>query len=159
LPSRPRAVEVAEEDIAAVVAMMRGLGLESCDFSIRISSRQLLEEAFLASGVSQESLAGIYAILDKRHKIGEVAFTAELKQECGTDDLITKVLAILNVSTIDGFDSIAPDLGSVDTLKKLFSPNIQKALTFLDDSLLPADLVGATRNVARWFDSPVGAGA
>jgi len=29
----------------------------------------------------------------------------------------------------------------------------------VNDSLLPADLVGATRNVARWFDSPVGAGA
>ena len=25
-----------------------------------------------------------------------------------------------------------------DTLKKLFSPNLEKALTFLDDSLLPA---------------------
>ena len=72
----------AEADlIAAVVEMLRGFGLGSADFAVRISSRALLSEFLDRLGIAAEAKAGVYAALDKRAKIGEEAFLKLLEEQ------------------------------------------------------------------------------
>lgn len=72
----------AEADlIAAVVDMLKGFGLTSADFAVRISSRKLLSEFLTLLGIADESKAPVYSALDKRAKIGEEAFRKLLAEQ------------------------------------------------------------------------------
>lgn len=72
----------AEADlIAAVIEMLRGFGLGSGDFAVRISSRKLLSEFLTLLGIAEEGKAPVYSALDKRAKIGEEAFRKLLAEQ------------------------------------------------------------------------------
>jgi histidyl-tRNA synthetase len=72
----------AEADlIGAVIEMLKGFGLGSNDFAVRISSRKLLSEFLDRLGVSSEKKAVVYSALDKRAKIGEEAFRKILQEQ------------------------------------------------------------------------------
>ncbi len=81
----------AEADlIAAVIEMLRGFGLTSSDFAVRVSSRALLSEFLDRLGVAPSAKAGIYAALDKRAKIGEEAFRTLLDEQ-GASGIATEL--------------------------------------------------------------------
>ncbi|HLU69457.1 MAG TPA: histidine--tRNA ligase [Fibrobacteria bacterium] len=72
----------AEADlIAAVIEMLKGFGLTSADFAVRVSSRALLSEFLDRHGVAAGDKAGVYTALDKRAKIGEEAFRTLLAEQ------------------------------------------------------------------------------
>jgi histidyl-tRNA synthetase len=72
----------AEADlIAAVIEMLKGFGLKSDDFAVRISSRKLLSEFLTTLGIEEARKAPVYSALDKRAKIGEEAFRKLLAEE------------------------------------------------------------------------------
>jgi histidyl-tRNA synthetase len=108
------------ELIAAAIAMMRDLGFNSDDFSVKISSRTLLEELLLAVGVEKKLHAGVYAILDHRHKIGEDEFSKELNNTLGSEQLASGVTGILGMKKLELINSNFPGLPSVASLEKLF---------------------------------------
>lgn len=72
----------AESDlITAVIEMLKGFGLTSADFAVRISSRKLLSEFLTVLGIADDAKAPVYSALDKRAKIGEEAFRKLLSEQ------------------------------------------------------------------------------
>jgi histidyl-tRNA synthetase len=72
----------AEADlIAAAVDLLRGFGLTSADFAVRVSSRRLLSEFLNRLGIPEAGKAGVYAALDKRAKVGEAEFRRLLSEQ------------------------------------------------------------------------------
>lgn len=89
------------ELMAAQVAFLRQVGFradpDACDISIRVSSRQVLQDFLDALGIDDDSFATVCIIIDKRDKIGDEA-TAKLLSEAGvTDAVCEKIIALMNV--------------------------------------------------------------
>lgn len=107
--------------IAAAIGMMRDLKLDNNDFSVRVSSRDLLEELFLHTGVEKEKLPSLYALLDKLHKLPEDEFSRQLLETCGSEDMADKIGKVLKVKTLEDVRSINSELPSLKTLDELFT--------------------------------------
>jgi histidyl-tRNA synthetase len=114
-------VSADAELIAAVVDMMRDLGFTSEDFSVRISSRTLLEGLFLHAGVTPDKLGLLYGLLDKKHKITPEEFSAELASIVENPAQAQCIGAILNVQTLGEASALCPDLAALKDLTGLFS--------------------------------------
>jgi histidyl-tRNA synthetase len=72
----------AEVDlISAVIEMLKGFGLTSDDFAVRISSRKLLSAFLDRLNIPEDQKVFVYGALDKRAKIGEEAFLQLLKDQ------------------------------------------------------------------------------
>ncbi|MBD3347375.1 MAG: histidine--tRNA ligase [Chitinivibrionales bacterium] len=108
------------ELIAASADIMRDLGFAADDFSIMISSRDLLEELFLSYGLEQKTLPALYAILDKRHKVAPDEFEAGIADIIPNQSLREKVITTFNVKSLDDLRGINPDLPSLQELARLF---------------------------------------
>ena len=113
-------VSADAELIAAVIDMMRDLGFTADDFSVRISSRTLLEGLLTGVGVAQE-LGAVYGLLDKKHKISPEEFSQELTDIVGPGALFDKVTGVLNVQSIAQAAAICPDLAALRDLENLFT--------------------------------------
>jgi histidyl-tRNA synthetase len=109
------------ELIAAVIDMMYDLGFAPEDFSVHISSRNLLEELFLFAGIAAEKLPMLYALLDKKHKIPPEAFFIELCALANTQDLQDMITRILEIKTLNDAAAIHPDSTALKDLTDIFS--------------------------------------
>jgi len=112
-------VSADAELIAAAAAMMLDLGFDDGDFSIRISSRSLLEEVFDSMGIDRARHALLYAALDKRHKISAEEFSRELVHAAGA--AAGAVTELFSLRTLKDIDGRFPGLGSVARLHELFA--------------------------------------
>jgi histidyl-tRNA synthetase len=114
--------QTADADlIAAVVGMMTDLGLDSTDFSVLVSSRDLLEQLFRSIGVPAERLGGVYQTLDKRHKVDSETFEAMLGETVGDRDLARRLLRTLHAETLDEAAAEAPEVPAAGRLRELLS--------------------------------------
>ncbi len=116
---------IAEESadaelIAASIGMMQDLGFTKNDFCVHISSRTLLEELFLAAGVSIEKLKPLFGVLDKRHKIPVDIFEAELTAIAAPTASAKSICDMLNVSSLSDLKKISGQLPSINKLESLF---------------------------------------
>jgi histidyl-tRNA synthetase len=114
-------VSADAELIAAVIDMMRDLGLTAADFKVRISSRTLLDELFAAAGITAAERTTLYALLDKKAKIPAGAFLDELAAVLPDK---TKQKTILQIFEADSLDSLAQGSAapqSAATLRDLFA--------------------------------------
>jgi histidyl-tRNA synthetase len=109
------------ELIAAVVDMMRDLGFTSDDFSVRVSSRTLLEGLLLSVGVKPENLGKLYALLDKKHKITPEEFAAELSTIAEGEEQRERINAVLGSSSLSDVAKINPDVAGLRDLESLFT--------------------------------------
>lgn len=107
--------------IAASIGMMKDLKLDNNDFSVRVSSRDLLEELFIHTGVEKDKLSPLYSLLDKLHKLPEEEFSRQLLETCGSKEMADKIDKVLRVQTLEDVSLINPDLPSLKTLNELFS--------------------------------------
>jgi histidyl-tRNA synthetase len=114
-------VSADAELIAAVIDMMRDLGFTAEDFKVRISSRTLLEELFIAAGLARETCAALYALLDKKSKIPSEEFERDLMGVVPDALVRTKIEAIFGASSFDEICRIGDGLPSVKDLLELFS--------------------------------------
>lgn len=114
-------VDADAELIAAVIDMMRDLGLTSDDFKVRISSRTLLDELFNQSGLSKEQSIQLYALLDKKSKIDDSHFFAELGQIIPEKETAEKITACFSTESLADIEKIAGETASIATLKTLLS--------------------------------------
>jgi histidyl-tRNA synthetase len=108
------------ELIAAVVDMMRDLGFTADDFSVLVSSRNLLEELFIASGIKKEQMAAVYALLDKHHKIPQETYRTELAELIPQQPVRKTIETILEAKTLDDIGAIRNDIESFTQLQNLF---------------------------------------
>ena len=108
------------ELIAAAVAMMRDLGFTADDFTVRISSRTLLEELLVLAGVAREESTAVYAALDKMHKVAKDEFESELRTICGNDEVFSKVNDILAARSLADIAAINAGIQPYKDLAELF---------------------------------------
>lgn len=109
------------ELIAAVVDMMRDLGLTENDFQVRISSRTLLEELFDAIALPRECFASLYVLLDKKNKISEEYYTRELCTIVGDQKLRDRIAGIFSSGSLDRIGQYVGVTRTNELLRKLFS--------------------------------------
>jgi histidyl-tRNA synthetase len=115
------AEETADAElIAASIDMMRDLGFTMEDFTVHISSRNLLEELFTSAGVGADKLAPLFAVLDKRHKIPQEEFDAEVASIVSPGVSPAAINALLNVPSLADLKTPGRTLPSVDKLDRLF---------------------------------------
>jgi histidyl-tRNA synthetase len=108
------------ELIAAVVAMMNDLGFTAHDFSIHVSSRNLIQQLFAEIGIPANATAALLALLDKRHKIPPEEFSHELNGLLDNQQLVSRVNDLLTTGLIHDIEKRYPDLPSVRELAELF---------------------------------------
>jgi histidyl-tRNA synthetase len=108
------------ELIAASVAMMTDLGFAFDDFSVLVSSRKLLEEYCRFCGFETAKLPAVYALLDRRHKVGEDAFDADLRALTGTQSVYERLRAVLTARSLDELAQVSDSLESLHELRELF---------------------------------------
>lgn len=108
------------ELIAAVIDMMRDLGLGANDFQVRISSRTLLEECFIAIGLPAEQFAPLYALLDRKNKIAPEAYQNDLAGIVPEESLRTQINALFAVQSLDAIQEIAGETPALAELQRLF---------------------------------------
>ena len=109
------------ELIAAVIDMMRDLGLTAKDFQVRISSRTLLDELLKTLQLEINSFKPIYALLDKKSKISEKQYEDELSSII-TDPV--KQSQIGNILSAPDLEYLKEHFGETPTqieLTRLFS--------------------------------------
>lgn len=104
------------ELIAAVVDMMRDLGLSSNDFQVRISSRTLLDELLKTLQLEIDSFKPIYALLDKKNKISEKHYEEELSTIIGDSEKRSQITKILSAP---GLEYLKEHFGETPTQKEL----------------------------------------
>ncbi len=109
------------ELIAVAIDTLRDLGLDNNDFSVHVSSRNLLEELFLQLSIPKESIKPLFLLLDKQQKLPKDVFKKELEIFLKDQRLATKVFDILNAQSFDEIVAINPSSPSVKDLQNLFT--------------------------------------
>ena len=115
----------AEVDlISAVIEMLKGFGLGSNDFAVRISSRKLLSEFLDHLGIEAEKKPAVYTALDKRAKIGEEKFRVLLSEQGINTETANRLEAFFQCRSIEDIVSRVEgmnDPAGLSELKELFA--------------------------------------
>jgi histidyl-tRNA synthetase len=114
-------VSADAELIAAVIDMMRDLGCAAADFKVRISSRTLLDELFVAAGITAAERTSLYALLDKKAKIPAEVFSGELAAILPDEIKKNKVFQIFSANSLDSLVQGDTPPPSITTLRDLFA--------------------------------------
>jgi histidyl-tRNA synthetase len=109
------------ELIAAVAAMMHNLSCTADDFAIHVSSRTLLEQLFLSQGVTAEQLPALYALLDRKDKVGQEIFEQDLGTLLGDSGRCSAITSILSCKTLQELSAAAHALPAYTQLQELFA--------------------------------------
>jgi histidyl-tRNA synthetase len=113
-------VSADAELIAAAIDMMRSLGFTAGDFKVRISSRNLLEELFIAAGLSKERCGQLYSLLDKKAKLPPEEFNSRLSIEISDKNILNKIAKIFESQTMEDLQRIGGNIPALSVLKTLF---------------------------------------
>ena len=97
------------ETILVAVDMLRQVGLAPEDVVVRISSRALLANLLKQGGLSPEQINTAYKLLDRRGKIADDTFQAELQQAFTVDSERECLGRISSYRTLDEIKAL-PDL-------------------------------------------------
>lgn len=110
----------AEADlIAAVVEMLKGFGLGAEDFAVRVSSRRMLSEFLDAIGIQESGKPGVYAILDKRDKIGEEAFRKMFAEQGLNREQADRLETFFRAKTFQDLPDQTPAIAELNQLWRL----------------------------------------
>jgi histidyl-tRNA synthetase len=109
------------ELIALSVDTMKDLGFTSDEFTVHVSSRDLLEELFVNLSIPRDSIPSLFAVLDKQHKLPEEEFLKELNDFCNDAVLADKVNTVLRAGSLEEIKALAGISPAVDELDNLFA--------------------------------------
>lgn len=109
------------ELIALSVDTMRDLGFDTDDFTVHVSSRNLLEELFVSLSIRKDSIPSLFAVLDKRHKLPEDAFLEELRNFLNDPVIAAKVNTLLHAGSLEEIKALAGSSPALDELDTLFT--------------------------------------
>ncbi len=93
------------ELLAVAVDIMRELGLTSKDVVARVSDRRLLQAILLTSGITEENLPAVYAIIDKLGREPE-AISREKLSKVSSEAIADRVLARLSGKKIQSLNDL-----------------------------------------------------
>jgi histidyl-tRNA synthetase len=103
---------------------LRQAGLTGKDVVARISSRKMLAALLRVIGIAEEELDGLYALLDKRSRLGADTFAEMAAEKIADADKREKVLELMAVESVEQIEKVVELTGqarqAVDELKKLF---------------------------------------
>lgn len=109
------------EVIAAAIAALRQMGLDSTDFKVQIGSRAVLAELFARSGLPPEHFLACCLALDKRGKISDVEIQQLLAAEGLAPDAIARVFDLLAIHTLEQLAAqLDPESKALADLRELF---------------------------------------
>lgn len=115
-------VTAEAELLAAIVAFLERLGLNSRDVGIRVSSRKLLQGVLDGLGVPSERFAEVCVLVDKLEKQPRETIETELMALGLEEDMVEQLLATLSLRDLD---ALAQALGEQDPtlveLQRLFA--------------------------------------
>ncbi len=109
------------ELIAASIDMMRDLGFNEHDFSVRVSSRLLIEQLLLSMGIPAEKLPSLYGVLDKRTKLAKEEFDAQLAAAVSPAASAAAISEALSVTSLADLAKFGGPLPAVSQIEQLFS--------------------------------------
>ena len=109
------------ELIAVAIDLMRDMGLDNTDFTVHISSRDLLEELLLSLSIRKEAIPSLFNLLDRKHKIPQEVFRKELEDFLHDPQVVQKVHDVLNAQSLDTIRDIHPTSPAITELDKLLS--------------------------------------
>jgi histidyl-tRNA synthetase len=87
------------ECVALVYTALTKLGF--ADFTIKINNRKLLTGIGIYAGVPDDQLGGLYRSIDKTDKIGLKGVAEDLRKNGIADDVIERMIALLEIQTDD----------------------------------------------------------
>ena len=95
------------EVIFTAVDYLRSLGLTSGDVAVRISSRSMLAAVLSSAGVENAQLDSVYAVLDKRSKLSEEAFSEILSGVVSDPQLRSRICELMSAGSLDDLEDYA----------------------------------------------------
>ena len=108
--------EAEAEIISLIIDALTALGLKKSDIEVRLNNRQVLESLVISIGVQKTKIAEVFRTIDKKEKISDTEFSAELKKSGLDDAQIKKLENILNIKDIT---KIADTISGKENLAKL----------------------------------------
>ncbi|MEJ5260533.1 MAG: histidine--tRNA ligase [Anaerohalosphaeraceae bacterium] len=110
------------EVIFCAVDYLRSTGLTAQDIVVRLSSRRLLAALLEEAGASEEQLAAIYGVLDKKAKVPAEAFEAMLQEAVPSDQTRGRILQVMNSRSLDELEpKTSEGKDAMEELRRLFS--------------------------------------
>ncbi len=94
------------EVIFCAIDYLRHCGLGVNDVVAKISSRKMLAAMLEAIGVDEADLQGVYAVLDKKAKLSDEAFTEALSQKLTCPESQKLVTAMMNAATFEELEQV-----------------------------------------------------
>ena len=94
------AVTADAELVCLALDIMREFGLTSTDVNAKFSDRRLLQALLENAGVTKESLAAVYAVIDKRGREPAELSREKLIAAVGSDSVAAKIDEILSIDTV-----------------------------------------------------------
>jgi len=136
-------VSADAELVSLALDIMTAFGLKSSDVNARVSDRRLLQALLAHAGVREESLAAVYAVIDKRGREPSNITHEKLVQAVGTEPIASVIEKILDISSIadlevaySKYEQLAQH---IDRLKEYFT--FVDALGFSDWIVLDMSIV------------------
>ncbi|MDB4474097.1 histidine--tRNA ligase [Opitutaceae bacterium] len=139
--------EAEIELISLLIQCLRGLGLQSDDFYVRLSDRNLWFYYLEALGLSDEQVRGMLGAIDKFERLGESAFEIYTKAHGAmADELKAGVLRMLAIKSLPDLEAVVAELDNAQLTERL--DDWRKVLGGLDAMGL-SDFVSVDLGVVR----------
>ena len=112
--------EAEIELIGLLIQCLRGLGLQSDDFYVRLSDRNLWFYYLQAQGLSEEQVQSMLGAIDKFERLGESAFEIYTKAHGPmADDLKSAVLRMLAIKSLSDLEGVVAELNNSQLTERL----------------------------------------
>jgi len=112
------------EVIFTAIDYLQDAGLTCDDIVVKISSRKMLAAILRTAGFAEDELEALYAVLDRRNRLGEDVFEKMLAEAVVDTGRRAKILEVMQVESLEELISLpnlsAPAAESLDELKRLF---------------------------------------
>lgn len=119
------AVTADAELLALALDIMREFGLSPSDVNARVSDRRLLQALLNHAGVGDDSLATVYALVDKRGREPAALSREKLVKAVGSESIADAVDAILSCADIDAlrerYGNVEGVSAHIDVMRQYFS--------------------------------------
>ena len=106
------------ELLAVAIDIMRAFGLTASDVKARVSDRQLLRGLLVLTGIAEESLPAVFAVVDKLDREPRASLEEKLRKAGLGDVFIARIFEVLKHTDLD---TLRERYGDVPELREEFA--------------------------------------
>jgi len=106
------------ELLAVAIDIMRAFGLTAADVKARVSDRQLLRGLLVLTGIAEESLPAVFAVVDKLDREPRPSLEEKLRRAGLSDVFIARIFEVLKHTDLD---TLRTRYGDVPELRDEFA--------------------------------------